>query len=335
MQIRIKRDDMSATIAKYFLRSKHPLIITGAGISTDSHIPDYRGKKGAYVTNPAFKPITAQHFMAKHQHRQRYWLRSYLGWNTINNAIPNDSHFNVTRLEYLGANIITQNVDALHSKAGSNALELHGTLYKVECQSCKSVIDRNQYQKELAALNPELHAFKWQNRVNPDGDAQLELESFDFMQIPQCNNCGGVMKPKVVFFGENMDIPTRKHADALLNTSDFLLVIGSTLTTYSAFRFLHHLAAQHHFTASISLGNSRGNNMFTLSLNQQPMHTILPNSVKHIMNEKQKYLFKKVIQISYHLIWHLIYILLFYFQLCLQHYPLFLSLVVLFHWLCL
>ena len=282
---------MLSSISKQFLKAKSPLIITGAGLSTDSNIPDYRGENGAYK-NEKFKPITLQHFMANDSNRKRYWLRSYLGWKTINNAIPNDSHMNITRLEYLGGKVITQNVDSLHKKAGSSALELHGTLFKVECQACYAVTDRNDFQNLLSQMNPLLKEFKWSKRVNPDGDAEVQPEqfdsmnsdgnAFDFVKIPECSKCGGILKPKVVYFGESINIKTRAIADQILADSDFLLVVGSTLTTYSAFRFLHQLKHRNHFTASISLGPSRGDDLFDVKISK-PMKDVLPDLLQEIM----------------------------------------------------
>eukprot|EP00835_Amoeboradix_gromovi_P002355 NODE_132_length_18298_cov_0.443101.p6 type:complete len:279 gc:universal NODE_132_length_18298_cov_0.443101:13531-12695(-) len=277
---------MNANLSKIvekFIKAKHPLIICGAGVSTESNIPDYRGEKGAYKINKRFIPITLQSFMKDEKNRKRYWLRSFIGWDTIKNAVPNDSHFNITRLQYLGGKIITQNVDGLHQKAGSDPLELHGTLHRVQCLGCDEIIERTTFQKQLLSLNPELGSFDWHNRVNPDGDAEIELDSYEFMTVPSCANCGGILKPKVVFFGENIDLNTRAAADNLLDNSDFLLVIGSTLTTYSAYRFLLKLKAENYFSACINLGATRGDELFDVKINSpmfEPLLSIV-NKITH------------------------------------------------------
>ncbi len=274
-------------IATQFVKAKRPLILCGAGVSTDSNIPDYRGEKGAYIVNTKFKPITLSYFMEKEAHRKRYWTRSYLGWDTIKNAKPNDSHYNITRLEYLGGSIITQNVDGLHHKAGSSPLELHGSLHIVQCQSCLDTTPRDAFQEKLTSLNPTIASLNWHNQVNPDGDAQIELSNYDFITLPSCTKCNGILKPKVVFFGENIDIMTRTVADRLLEQSDYLLVIGSTLTTYSAYRFLYHLNKRNHFTASINLGHSRGQSLFNTVVNDQ-MKDCLPMLLDTITTLKNK-----------------------------------------------
>eukprot|EP00834_Sanchytrium_tribonematis_P001473 NODE_36_length_36011_cov_1.012920.p15 type:complete len:286 gc:universal NODE_36_length_36011_cov_1.012920:32349-31492(-) len=273
-------------IASEFMKAKHPVILCGAGVSTDSNIPDYRGAKGAYVVNKNFKPITIQYFMENERNRKRYWLRSYLGWKTILNANPNPNHFNITRLQYLGGSIVTQNVDSLHKKAGSDPLELHGSLFEVQCQNCGDLSDRKVFQQRFTDLNPKADELKWNDRVNPDGDAPVELDSYDFINLPNCTKCNGILKPRVVFFGENIDTRTRRKADVLVENSDFLLVIGSTLTTYSAFRFLHYVKERGNFASCINLGPTRKDDKFDIKIDAH-MSKILPELLTEAMEIKE------------------------------------------------
>jgi NAD-dependent deacetylase sirtuin 4 len=186
------------------------VVLTGAGVSTDSGVPDYRGPTGIYKRNKDYKPITYQQFMASEAFRKRYWGRSFLGWPKLQSALPNGTHLHLTELERRGLArpLMTQNVDGLHSKSGSShVLELHGTLSKVQCQSCGFTESRETFQRILGDLNPELDEWGRLQRdqsgpdvassVNPDGDFELRQASIiNQVRIPPCTSCGGVLKPE-------------------------------------------------------------------------------------------------------------------------------------------
>jgi len=214
--------------------------LTGAGTSTDSGIPDYRGPG-----SPARTPMTYSEFVSGPQAQQRYWARSHLGWSRMRRAAPNDGHRALAALEVTGRLrwLITQNVDGLHEAAGSRAMcALHGRIADVVCLSCRAQTSRAVLHRRMTELNPgwgERHA---DAEVRPDGDVDLD-ETADFV-VPGCVDCGGVLKPDVVFFGENVPKPRVERCyaavEALDPATDALLVLGSSLTVMSGFRFVRH-----------------------------------------------------------------------------------------------
>ncbi|KAG7400401.1 NAD-dependent protein lipoamidase sirtuin-4 [Phytophthora boehmeriae] len=258
------------------------VVLTGAGISTDSGIPDYRGPNGVYNRNKDFKPIQFQEFIGAHTYRQRYWARSFLGWPKILNTEPNRSHHALTQLQRVGAisSILTQNVDRLHSKSGSqNVVEMHGSLHEVECQGCGRVTSRESYQNALHELNPEVaqwlinHPEKAagdvasSDKVNPDGDVDISWD-YDAFVYPACTKCGGIVKPRVVFFGENMPAVTRTEALDRVNNADALLVIGSSLKVFSAMRLINHAHARKLPIAIVNLGPTRADELCDLRIDK-------------------------------------------------------------------
>lgn len=223
------------------------LVVTGAGVSTDSGIPDYRGDQGTYVRNPNHRPILYHELAASHNYRQRYWSRSYLGWPKMAEALPNDTHRILKLLTHdypYIQNIITQNVDHLHSKAGTPAeklIELHGTLYNVECMDCGDFhTDRNKYQHRIYARNPSWGELIGKGKINPDGDVELPAGvSYDDFDIPPCSTCSSQkMKPKVVFFGENIKSEITEKAEKFVRDSSAVVILGSSLATYSSYRLI-------------------------------------------------------------------------------------------------
>lgn len=183
-------------------------VLTGAGISTDSGIPDYRGPNGVYMRNKDFKPLQYQEFAKAHTYRQRYWARSFLGWPKIQHARPNASHDAVTQLQQSAVvtHVMTQNVDRLHTKSGAqDVLELHGCLHEVECVNCRCVTTRQAFQEKLVEMNPEVAQWSQANpgreagdvasSVNPDGDVDISW-NYDAFAYPPCAKCGGMIKPK-------------------------------------------------------------------------------------------------------------------------------------------
>jgi NAD-dependent SIR2 family protein deacetylase len=218
--------------AREQLAGKSILVLTGAGVSTESGIPDYRGEG-----KTERHPMTFDAFMGSELARARYWARSYVGWSVIANAKPNGSHFALAQAESLGriSHIITQNVDSLHQQAGSKKItELHGRLDKVVCMSCRGLLDRSKMDVLIEQLNPGIQK-DVSVEFTPDGDAEVEASAY--FQIPQCPSCFGILKPDVVFFGES--VPTERVVSTMeqLERSDALLVAGSSLTVNSGMRF--------------------------------------------------------------------------------------------------
>ena len=218
--------------AREQLAGKSILVLTGAGVSTESGIPDYRGEG-----KTERHPMTFDAFMGSEQARARYWARSYVGWSVIANAKPNGSHFALAQAESLGriSHIITQNVDSLHQQAGSKKItELHGRLDKVVCMSCRGLLDRSKMDLLIEEINPGIQK-NVSVEFTPDGDAEVEA-SVSFL-VPQCPTCTGILKPDVVFFGES--VPSERVVSTMeqLERSDALLVAGSSLTVNSGMRF--------------------------------------------------------------------------------------------------
>ncbi|MCO5583910.1 hypothetical protein L7F22_037827 [Adiantum nelumboides] len=232
-----------------FLQTSHKLaVLTGAGISTESGIPDYRSPNGAYSTG--FKPITHQEFIHSEKSQKRYWARSYAGWKKFINAQPGETHTALAKLESRGyiEDIITQNVDRLHHRAGSHAFELHGTTHEVICLNCRNITSRQEFQNRVKELNPEwavaVEAVDKGNAVlsagmqqRPDGDIEIDERFWEGrFQIPTCEICSGMLKPNVVLFGDNLPKPRSKNALAMISKADAVLVLGSSLMVLSAFR---------------------------------------------------------------------------------------------------
>ncbi len=211
-------------------------VLTGAGVSTASGIPDYRGPTARPRKRP---PIDHRDFVGHASTRARYWARSMLGWPRFRSFEPNLAHQALARLEASGRvhHLITQNVDGLHQKAGSQrVLELHGSLAQVRCLACSALSHRDELQRRLLETNPRL--LEWTAALQPDGDADLPDEATADFVVPECLACGGVLKPDVVFFGDNVPAPRLRQALAQADDAQTLLVLGSSLTVYSGFRFV-------------------------------------------------------------------------------------------------
>ncbi|CAH0480519.1 unnamed protein product [Peronospora belbahrii] len=272
------------TLLRKFLEAGHgkTMVLTGAGISTDSGIPDYRGPNGVYNRNKDFRPLQFHEFIGAHTYRQRYWARSFFGWPKIFHAEPNRSHDALTQLQRAGAvsSILTQNVDRLHIKSGSHSVvEMHGSLYEVQCQGCGDVTSRQSYQDMLKILNPKVVQWTNDNRGqgtgdvassdngNPDGDVDI-LWNYDEFVYPACNKCNGIMKPRVVFFGENMPAVTRMAALERVRDANALLVVGSSLKVFSAMRLVNHAHARKVPIAIINLGPTRADELCELRIDK-------------------------------------------------------------------
>jgi NAD-dependent deacetylase sirtuin 4 len=211
-------------------------VLSGAGISTESGIPDYRSPERS---GKARRPMLYQEFVSSDAARRRYWARSVLGWGAVAGARPNPGHRALARLEESGvlAGVLTQNVDGLHQKAGSrDVLELHGRLASVLCLGCRSETKRELIQSRLLELNPHLRTARFETA--PDGDSDLPDELVELVTVPACGQCGGVLKPDVVFFGENVPKVRSARAAEMLERAEVLLVAGSSLTVMSGFRWV-------------------------------------------------------------------------------------------------
>ncbi|WP_084518032.1 NAD-dependent protein deacetylase [Microtetraspora niveoalba] len=232
------------------------VVLSGAGISTESGIPDYRGESGR---RRQADPMTYQTFVGSAAARRRYWARSHLGWRHIARAAPNAGHRAVTGLQERGlvTGIITQNVDGLHQSSGArDVIELHGSLDRVRCLACGVRTPRQALDERLRAANPGWHARV--GVINPDGDAVIADDRIDAFRVVDCHGCGGVLKPDVIFFGENVPRPRVEDCYALVERAGMLLVLGSSLTVMSGYRFVRHAAERDIPIAIINRGPTRG-----------------------------------------------------------------------------
>jgi NAD-dependent SIR2 family protein deacetylase len=241
------------------------VILSGAGLSTESGIPDYRGPSGAALRRHA--PMTYQAFTRDVVARRRYWARSHLGWRTISRARPNAGHLAVAALERRGAvdGVITQNVDGLHTAAGSaRVVDLHGRLDCVVCLSCGDHTPRSALDDRLRAANVE-----WRGTVghqNPDGDADVPESDLDAFTVVDCGLCGGILKPDVVYFGENVPADRVAEGYGLVETARALVVLGSSLHVFSGRRFVMRAAQNGIPVAIVNQGATRGDDVAAVRL---------------------------------------------------------------------
>ncbi|XP_042488493.1 NAD-dependent protein deacylase SRT2 [Macadamia integrifolia] len=266
---------------QFFDQSSNLMVMTGAGISTECGIPDYRSPNGAYSSG--FKPITHQQFVRSSRARRRYWTRSYAGWRRFTAAQPGPTHIALASLEKAGRInfMVTQNVDRLHHRAGSNPLELHGSVYSVICLDCGSSFCRNLFQDQVKALNP-----KWASAIEsldcgnpgsdksfgmkqrPDGDIEIDEKFWeDDFHIPTCQKCNGVLKPDVIFFGDNVPKDRAYKAMEAAKQCGALLVLGSSLMTMSASRLVRAAHEAGASTAIVNIGETRADSFVPLKIN--------------------------------------------------------------------
>jgi NAD-dependent SIR2 family protein deacetylase len=255
---------MHARLADFISRHERLFVLAGAGLSTASGIPDYRDSRGEWKHS---KPMDYRDFVARHDSRQRYWARSCIGWPRFGRAQPNPAHRGLARLEQLGrvAVTVTQNVDGLERRAGSRrVIELHGNLDSVGCLACEATDARENMQRRLLAANPELGYLAAD--IAPDGDAVLETFDSGDLRVPACRACGGILKPRVVFFGEA--VPAERVAAAFdaLRRADAVLVLGSSLMVYSGFRFVREAARRGLPIAAVNRGVTRADELLDLKL---------------------------------------------------------------------
>ncbi|WP_406828977.1 NAD-dependent protein deacetylase [Microbulbifer sp. ARAS458-1] len=251
-------------LAAFIRRYPRLTVLTGAGVSTDSGIPDYRDRNGQWKRKP---PVDHREFMKCAATRQRYWGRALIGWPVIRNSAPNPAHFHLAGLERRGHInlLITQNVDRLHQRAGSErVMDLHGRADEIRCMSCDYRAVRQLVHDRSYALNPTFRHYTAE--VAPDGDADLEVD-FSSFQVADCPDCAGILKPDVVFFGDNVPRERVQLAMDTLRESDALLVVGSSLMVYSGFRFCRYAKEWGKPMAALNLGKTRADDLIDLKLN--------------------------------------------------------------------
>ncbi|MGJ7487919.1 NAD-dependent protein deacetylase [Variovorax sp. LT2P21] len=255
-----------ASLTDFAKRHPRLFVLTGAGCSTDSGIPDYRDVNGDWK-RPS--PVTFQAFTGDERTRRRYWARSLVGWPTMATARPGAAHLALARLESAGrvGMLLTQNVDGLHEAAGSRqSIDLHGRIDTVRCLGCDTRTPRAELQQKLRERNPAWAALE--ATAAPDGDADLDGRDFASFDVPACPLCGGMLKPDVVFFGESVPRDRVATAYAALAEADAMLVAGSSLMVYSGFRFVQAAVAAGKPVAAVNLGRTRADDLLTLKVEQ-------------------------------------------------------------------
>ncbi|MEV8506199.1 NAD-dependent protein deacetylase [Actinoplanes sp. NPDC051475] len=255
------------------------VVLSGAGLSTESGIPDYRGPSGAARRAT---PMTFQAFTRDPVARRRYWARSHLGWRTIGDARPNAGHRAVARLQELGRldGLVTQNVDGLHQAGGAHGVvELHGNLARVICLDCGHRTGRAELEDRLDAANPGFAAAV--SQVNPDGDVEIDDAELEGFTVVGCGACGGMLKPDVVYFGETVPPERVSRSFELVAGARTLLVLGSSLTVMSGRRFVLRAAKQGTRVAIVNQGVTRGEPYAQLTVDA-PLGRVLPEIVRRV-----------------------------------------------------
>ncbi|HET9316964.1 MAG TPA: NAD-dependent protein deacetylase [Vicinamibacteria bacterium] len=255
-------------LADFVRRHPRLVVLTGAGCSTASGIPGYRDREGGWSGRA---PVQYREFVESAHARRRYWSRSLLGWRRVASAAPNGAHRALAALERAGVvrTLVTQNVDGLHQRAGSRrVVDLHGRLDEVECLDCGGRVSRHDVQQQLIAWNPGFaDAAEADAPARPDGDAQWEADLSSF-EVPHCPSCGGVLKPAVVFFGENVPRPRVDAALQALRQADALLVVGSSLMVFSGYRFCLAARDAGQPVAAVNLGRTRADDLLSLKVEE-------------------------------------------------------------------
>lgn len=242
------------------LRGRRVAVLTGAGVSTDSGIPDYRG-----VGAPVRTPMTYSQFLSDEPYRKRYWAGSHLGWPRFASAGPNAGHRSLAKLEHGGVvtGVVTQNVDGLHMRAGSRrVVDLHGSLDRVTCLHCGQTFDRGAVADRITRLNPWLAGAD--ATMNPDGDA--EVSDVSRFEVPECSVCGGTLKPDIVFFGEFVPPVKFEEARGIVARSDALLVLGSSLVVNSGMRLVGLAAKRRIPTIIVNRGETKADSRAALKI---------------------------------------------------------------------
>ncbi|HEX7325371.1 MAG TPA: NAD-dependent protein deacetylase [Rhodanobacteraceae bacterium] len=256
-----------ARLAAWLAQHARVAVITGAGVSTQSGIPDYRDANGDWKRSP---PVQYADFVHHEATRRRYWARSFTGWPMFAAAQPNAAHRALAELERRGkvAALVTQNVDRLHQRAGSrDVIDLHGRLDVVRCLSCNRRTPRDDFQARLRTANPA-----WRESVAPiapDGDADVEGRDFDKFNVPACDACGGILKPDVVFYGESVPRTTTEAAFAAVEAADGVLVVGSSLMVWSSFRLVRAAHQRGMPVVAVNHGHTRADDLLAFKLDAE------------------------------------------------------------------
>ncbi|HEY8569300.1 NAD-dependent protein deacetylase [Microbulbifer sp.] len=271
VETELSTEKAAEQLAEFIHRHPRLTVLTGAGVSTDSGIPDYRDRNGQWKRKP---PVDHRDFMASAATRQRYWGRALIGWPVIRNSAPNAAHFYLAELERRGhiQLLITQNVDRLHQRAGSEqVIDLHGRADEIRCMCCDYRAMRQTVHDRSYDLNPAFRHYTAETA--PDGDADLEVD-FSSFQVADCPDCQGILKPDVVFFGDNVPKARVEQSLQAVRDSDALLVVGSSLMVYSGFRFCRYAKEWSKPLASLNLGRTRADDLLDLKLNARIGETL-------------------------------------------------------------
>lgn len=248
------------------LAGRRWLVLTGAGVSTDSGIPDYRGPGSV-----ARSPMTFQEFLGSESNRRRYWARAHVGWSRMSGALPNAAHVWLAEHQHELAGLITQNVDTLHERAGHrDVVDLHGRIDRVRCLDCGSLTDRTAVHRRLDILNPGWSA--QEVAVLPDGD--VALETTEGFVLAECERCAGRLKPDVVFFGESVPKDVVAHCFSLVDGAEALLVLGSSLQVMSGLRFVRRAATRAIPIVIVNRGVTRGDDLATVKIDDGVAETL-------------------------------------------------------------
>ena len=267
------------SLADFLRRAGTVTVLTGAGVSSASGIPEYRDRDGNWKHA---KPVQFADFRNSSAVRRRYWARSFAGWNRIRAAVPNAAHRALAALERLGicSHLVTQNVDGLHQRAGHRGVtDLHGKLDRVTCLECGHRVDRERWQLGLESANPG-----WDRRVaafKPDGDVELVTNDEESFVVPPCNQCGGIIKPDVVFFGESVPRDRVATTTESIAGSGGLLIVGSSLMVFSGFRFARLALENGKPVAIVNEGRTRADDMAQLKIEADCGDT-LQDALQHI-----------------------------------------------------
>jgi NAD-dependent SIR2 family protein deacetylase len=256
----------AGALEKFIDRHAKLFVLTGAGCSTGSGIPDYRDSDGTWKRG---RPIMLQDFVASERARQRYWARSLVGFRRMRAARPNDAHRALAALESQGraTQLVTQNVDGLHQAAGHRGvIDLHGRVDVVRCLTCERRIPREVVQAKLVERNPDFASLDALEA--PDGDAALDGIDFAPFKVPACDACGGLLKPDVVFFGERVPADRVQQAFSALEAADAMLVVGSSLMVCSGYRFAQAAAGAGKPIAAVNLGTTRADDLLALKISE-------------------------------------------------------------------
>lgn len=248
-------------------------VLTGAGISAESGIPVYRDRSGKWQRSD---PIQHQEFLSQPEKRKRYWARSMVGWRHVSQAKPTAGHLTLANLETTGrlSQLVTQNVDGLHQKAGSTkVIDLHGRLSEVICLDCAQTTSRAALQTRLESLNPDLTNYV--AALLPDGDVDIDDYDLNKVIVPKCDSCGGILKPEVVFFGDNVPRARVEKATNALDRSDAMLVVGSSLQVFSGYRFCKQAAKSNTPIFCINLGHTRADDLFSAKLDMDAQQALI------------------------------------------------------------